>query len=83
MLSDVIQFPLDLPAGAETGAAFGAARLGMLAAGAGTEAEICFKPDIKLSYPPNGGEKAFYAPRLARFRALYEAERQIRTSLKG
>ncbi len=83
MLSDVIQFPLDLPAGAETGAAFGAARLGMLAAAAGIEAEICFKPDIKLSYAPKGGEKAFYAPRLARFRALYAAERQIRTSLKA
>jgi len=78
MLSDVIQFPLDLPAGAETGAAYGAARLGMLASGAGTEAEICFKPDVKLRFLPDQAETTFYRPRLNRFRALYEAERRIR-----
>ena len=78
MLSDVIQFPLDLPAGAETGAALGAARLGMLAAGAGTEAEICFKPDIKFRYQPDAAKKPIYQPRLSRFRAMYEAERHVR-----
>ena len=78
MLSDVIQFPLDLPAGAETGAALGAARLGMLAAGAGTEAEICFKPNIKHRYQPDAAKKPIYQPRLNRFRAMYEAERHVR-----
>ena len=78
MLADVIGFPLDLPAGAETGAALGAARLGMLAANAGSELEICFKPDIKLRYQPDRAEKEFYQPRLKRFRALYDAERRTR-----
>ena len=78
MLSDVLQFPLDLPGGAETGAALGAARLGMLAACAGNEADICFKPDIKSRYSPDPKEQSFYKPRLDRFRSLYAAERQIR-----
>jgi len=78
MLSDVLQFPLDLPGGAETGAALGAARLGMLAARAGKEADICFKPDIKSRYSPDPKEQSFYKPRLDRFRALYAAEHQIR-----
>jgi xylulokinase len=79
MLADVIQFPLDLLAGAETGAALGAVRLGMLAANVAGESDICFKPDIKLRYQPNETEKTFYHPRLDRFRALYEAERRMRT----
>ena len=79
MLSDVIQFNLELPAGAETGAALGAARLGMLAAGVASEAEICFKPAVRLRYHPNADEKAFYKPRLDRFRALYAAEHHLRS----
>ena len=78
MLADVINFPLDLPDGAETGGAQGAARLGMLASGAGSEAEICIKPGVKLRYQPNPEGPSIYGERLARFRALYRGERSMR-----
>ena len=78
MLADVISFPLDLPDGAETGGAQGAARLAMLASGAGTEAEICIRPGIKLRYEPNPEGPTLYGERLARFRALYQSERRVR-----
>ena len=75
MLSDVMGIELLLPEGAEHGAAFGAARLGMLAAGAGSEADICTRPAVEHSFAP-GTDR--HAARLARFRALYPAERATR-----
>lgn len=78
MIADVLQVPLDLPSGAELGAAFGAARLGMLAAGAGSEAEICTRPPIRRTFTPDAAAPALYNPRLARFRALYAAEKTTR-----
>ena len=80
MLADVLGVPLQLPQGAETGAALGAARLGMLAAGAGDEASVCFAPPVEATFTPDAAAGAAYAPRLARYRALYPAERGARVS---
>ncbi len=80
MLADVLAVPLMLPEGAETGAAHGAARLAMLAAGAGDEAAICIPPTVRETFRPDPSQAAFYAPRLSRFRALYTAERATRTA---
>jgi len=77
MLADVLGIDLSLPEGAEHGAAFGAARLGMLAADAGDEAEICTRPSVQHVFRP-GPDR--HAKRLARFRALYPAERQTRAA---
>ncbi len=46
MIADVTGLTIDLAAGAEAGAAFGAARLAMLAAGAGDEEAVCRRPPI-------------------------------------
>ena len=75
MLADILGLTLHLPEGAETGAALGAARLGMLAGG-GREADICTRPPVRESFLPDPG--ASHAPRLARYRALYPAERAAR-----
>jgi xylulokinase len=80
MLADVTGLALDLPQGAETGAAFGAARLGMLAAGAGSEAEICARPPIRERFEPNAGAHEAATPRLRRYRAFYAAEHAIRNA---
>lgn len=72
MLADVLEIELSLPAGAETGAAFGAARLAMLAAG-GDEATVCVRPAIERVFSPRPASHD--ASRLARYRALYEVER--------
>jgi len=77
MLADVLGIPLHLPEGAEIGAALGAARLGMLAAGAGDEAGVCVMPPIRGVFTPDASGAA-YAPRLARYRALYGAEKFAR-----
>ncbi len=74
MLADILGIELSLPEGAEHGAAFGAARLAMLAAGAGDEAAVCTQPPIREIFAPGGDA---HAARLARFRALYPATRHI------
>ena len=78
MLADVLGIALQLPEGAETGAALGAARLAMLAAGAGDEASVCVAATVREVFAPDPGAEADYAPRLARYRALYGAEKATR-----
>lgn len=80
MFADCLGVPLDLPDGAELGAALGAARLGMLAAKAGDEATICTGPKIAKRFMPRADIKALLAPRLQKFRSLYKAERALRQS---
>lgn len=75
MLADVLGIDLLLPEGAEHGAAFGAARLGMLAAEAGDEAAICTRPSVQHVFSPGPDRRT---ARLARFRALYPAELNAR-----
>ena len=78
MISDVTGLTIDLAAGAEAGAALGAARLGMLAAGAGGIDAICVKPALQRQFVPDGARAALHAPRLKRYRALYGAEKSTR-----
>lgn len=78
MLADILNLPLDLPEGAEKGAAFGAARLAMLAAGLGGESEICRRPAVGRRFEPDADAHGESLDRLARFRALYGAERALR-----
>jgi len=78
LIADATGLSIDLAEGAEAGAALGAARLGMLCAGAGSEAEICRKPPIVATFAPDPARAALLAPRLKRYRALYKAERSTR-----
>jgi xylulokinase len=83
MIADATGLTIDLAAGAEAGAALGAARLAMLAAGAGDEQAICTRPPIQRRFAPDSESAARYAPRLARFRALYRAEKAAREANSG
>lgn len=78
MFADCLGVSLELPDGAELGAALGAARLGMLAAKAGDEKLICKKPKIIKRILPRPEIKTMLAPRLQKFRAIYKAERSLR-----
>ncbi|HEX3348681.1 MAG TPA: xylulokinase [Acetobacteraceae bacterium] len=78
MLADVLGIELLVPEGAETGAALGAARLAILAARGAGEAAVCVRPPIRASLQPDPAVRAAVGPRLARFRALYLAERRTR-----
>jgi xylulokinase len=78
MIADATGLTIDLAEGAEAGAALGAARLAMLAAGAGDEAAICRRPAITASFQPSAERAALLAPRLKRYRALYRGEKAAR-----
>jgi xylulokinase len=69
MIADVTRLSLDIPDGAELGAAFGAARLAMLAAGM-NEAETCVKRPVRRRIEP--GETDL-SGRRARMLRLYPA----------
>ena len=53
MIADVTGLTIDLASGAEAGAALGAARLGMLAAGAGSVEAICPRPPVQREFTPD------------------------------
>jgi xylulokinase len=78
MIADVTGLTIDLASGAEAGAALGAARLGMLAAGTGTIEAVCTRPPVEREFKPEPERTAIHAPRLRRYRALYQAEKAAR-----
>jgi xylulokinase len=78
MIADVTGLTIDLASGAEAGAALGAARLGMLAAGAGSVEAVCVRPPVEREFKPDPKQAAMHAPRLKRYRALYQAEKATR-----
>ncbi len=78
MIADVTGLTIDLASGAEAGAALGAARLGMLAAAAATIEAVCTRPPVEREFKPEPERTAIHAPRLRRYRALYQAEKAAR-----
>jgi xylulokinase len=78
MIADVTGLKIDLAAGAEAGAALGAARLAMLAGGAGDEKTVCARPPIHSSFIPSPERGAAHVARLKRYRSLYGADKMTR-----
>jgi xylulokinase len=78
MIADATGLTIDLALGAEAGAALGAARLGMLAAGAGSVETVCVRPPTERAFHPDPTRAVLHAPRLQRYRALYQAEKEAR-----
>lgn len=72
-LATVLDVPLSIPAGGEFGAAQGAARLGMAAAGAGALQEIMTQPKIGSVQEPNPALAAQYQARWKTWRKMYPA----------
>jgi xylulokinase len=70
LLADATGLTLDVPNSAELGAAFGAARLGMIAAGV-SEQEVCIKPAIRASFSPDRAAIPLLCERATRMRAMY------------
>ena len=62
--------PIDLPADGDFGAALGAARLAMMAGGASV-ADVCQKPEIRLTIDPDPALAAGLGPAHARWRQIY------------
>jgi xylulokinase len=77
ILANVLDRPLDLPRDSDLGAAFGAARLGMVAALGGDPAQIMTPPLFEESITPDPDLAGRYAEAYMRYRALYPATRKL------
>jgi len=71
LIADSLGMTLDLPENADLGAALGAARLGMVSAGAGREEDICQRARTTKSFLPDKSQSELLRPRLDLFRELY------------
>ena len=73
LIADTLATPVDVPGSGELGAAFGAARLGRMAATGEDAATACPPPAIARTVPPRAESVDVQDTRHARFAALYRA----------
>lgn len=78
MLADALNVRVERYTGAETGPAFGAARLARMAATGENMAEVCTKPAVEIAFEPDASRHEAWKERLVTFRALYKAVKEIR-----
>ena len=78
-IATALQMPVDLPADGDFGAAFGAARLGLIAATGADPLAVCTAPATAETIEPDAGLASAYADAYGRFRALYPWIRAVTT----
>jgi xylulokinase len=71
LIAAALRRPLTYRAGGEVGAALGAARLARLAAGEGSEEEVCTAPPVERVVQPDTALSALLASRRRTFQRLY------------
>ena len=76
-VATALNLPIDIPADGDFGAAFGAARLGMLAATGGDPLAVCTPPKTAETVEPEAAHKAAFEEAYQRYRALYPAIRAV------
>ena len=72
--------PIDVPAEGDFGGAFGAARLGLIAAEGADPVEVCRQPQIRDTVAPDPRIADAYAAAFRRYRALYPAIKESLTA---
>lgn len=70
MLATLLQVELDVPVGSELGAAFGAARLGMIATGNFNPGDVLTRPQIRDTIGPEAAYTESYAKAFKRWKTL-------------
>jgi xylulokinase len=75
MIADLARVPLARPAGAETGAALGAARLAVCAAEGASPLQVCVAPEIAARFAPDPARAAQAADALRRYRETFAIAR--------
>ncbi|MGE0281025.1 MAG: xylulokinase [Rhizobiaceae bacterium] len=78
-IATALGIPVDVPADGDFGAAFGAARLGLVAAEGADPFAVCTAPVTAESIEPERGFAASYEAAYARYRLLYPAIRSATT----
>ncbi|PTE10474.1 xylulokinase [Mesorhizobium helmanticense] len=76
-IATALGLPVDIPADGDFGAAFGAARLGLIAATGADPLAVCTAPDTDASIEPDAALGGAYAEAYQRYRALYPAIRAV------
>jgi xylulokinase len=71
-IADALGLPLKRYQDAETGPAFGAARLAMISSNCGAVESIATAPDVDRAFTPNSAAGKRHVTRLERYRALYQ-----------
>ncbi|MET3660459.1 xylulokinase [Aquamicrobium ahrensii] len=72
-IATALRIPVDVPADGDFGAAFGAARLGLIAATGADPRAVCTPPATSATIEPEAGLAQAYADACRRYRALYPA----------
>lgn len=73
VLATTLQIPVDIPADGDFGAAFGAARLGLVAAECADPASVCTPPETAGTIEPESALIGAFEDAYARYRATYPA----------
>jgi xylulokinase len=76
-IATALDMPVDIPADGDFGAAFGAARLGLIAATGADPLSVCTAPETAETVEPVKALSSAYESAYARYRALYPAIRGI------
>ena len=71
IIATVLDLPIAVPADGDFGAAFGAARLGLIAAETADPFAVCTPPSIRETIEPTAEVRDAYGEAYAHFRALY------------
>jgi xylulokinase len=81
VLATALGVAVDVPIAGDFGAAFGAARLGLIAATGADASRVCTAPAVARTIEPNAAHAAAFAAARERYRALYPAIRGAGSSL--
>jgi xylulokinase len=79
VVANALKLPVDLPQDGDFGAAFGAARLGLIAAESADALQICTAPSIAGNHLPNPALESAFEDGYQRYKALYPALSQATT----
>jgi xylulokinase len=78
IIATVLDLPIDVPAAGDFGAAFGAARLALVAASGAHYRTILSRPKMSLRVDPDAASREAYEAAYAAYRQIYPAVRGIR-----
>jgi xylulokinase len=78
IIATTLNVPIDLPAAGDVGGAFGAARMGLIAATGANPRSVATKPKIARTITPEKSAIAAYADHYARYTKIYPSIRDIK-----
>src|SRR5690606_4806146 len=76
-IATALDLPVDVQTDGDRGAAFGAARLGLIAASGADPLDICTPPPVAAVIEPDKAHRAVFEEAYQRFRDLYPAIRGV------